>query len=55
MGETTAYEIGLRLFPNLEGFGIMLGVSEAVGHLDLLVERGLVDEVDTGPVRFAAR
>lgn len=36
------------MFPALEGFGVMLGVSEAVGHLDLLVDYGVVHEQDDG-------
>jgi glyoxylase-like metal-dependent hydrolase (beta-lactamase superfamily II) len=42
LGEPTPYDLATALFPNLEGFGVMLGVSEAVGHLDLLVDDGAV-------------
>jgi len=43
------------MFPNLEGFGVMLGVSEAVGHLDLLVDEGVVTEHDgAGANRYSA-
>jgi glyoxylase-like metal-dependent hydrolase (beta-lactamase superfamily II) len=44
LGEPAPYDVALALFPALEGFGVMLGVSEAVGHLDLLVDEGVVAE-----------
>lgn len=36
----TAYSLTRVLFPRLDGFEIMLGLSETVGHLDLLESRG---------------
>lgn len=52
LGEPTPYDLATAMFPNLEGFGVMLGVSEAIGHLDLLVDGGVVVEGDdTGTAR----
>ncbi len=48
LGEPTPFDLASAMFPNLEGFGVMLGVSEAVGHLDLLVDDGVVTEHDDG-------
>ncbi|MGH7535920.1 MAG: MBL fold metallo-hydrolase [Gemmatimonadales bacterium] len=53
LGTPTPYEISLQLFPNLEGFAVMLGTSEAVGHLDLLAAEGRVRQVEDSPIRFA--
>ena len=53
MGAPTPYEISTRMFKGLEGFGAMLGVSEIVGHLDLLIETGAVDVVNRRPLRVA--
>jgi hypothetical protein len=53
MGSPSPYDVAMRLFPFLEGFGVLLGVSEAIGHLDLLVVEGRVRQVDRSPVRFA--
>lgn len=52
MGSPTPYEVAMRLFPFLEGFGVLLGVSEAIGHLDLLVVEGRIRQVDGSPARF---
>ncbi|MEX2752687.1 MAG: MBL fold metallo-hydrolase [Candidatus Freyarchaeota archaeon] len=41
-GEKSAFEIALDLFPEVSPFEIFLGISEAVGHLDILKEKGLV-------------
>ena len=48
LGEPTPFDLATAMFPSLEGFGVMLGVSEAVGHLDLLVDDGVVLEHDDG-------
>jgi glyoxylase-like metal-dependent hydrolase (beta-lactamase superfamily II) len=48
LGEPTPFALATALFPALEGFGVMLGVSEAVGHLDLLVDEGVVEEHEDG-------
>jgi glyoxylase-like metal-dependent hydrolase (beta-lactamase superfamily II) len=41
-GEKTPYEITLDLFPGVPPFEIFLGISEAVGHLEILKEEGRV-------------
>ncbi|MDI3328866.1 MAG: MBL fold metallo-hydrolase [Alicyclobacillaceae bacterium] len=38
----TVFELVRRLFPNLPGNQLFLGVSEVIGHLDLLESRGQV-------------
>lgn len=48
LGEPTPFDLANAMFPSLEGFGVMLGVSEAIGHLDLLVDDGVVDEHEDG-------
>ncbi len=40
--EKTPYEIALDLFPGLPPFEVFLGISEAVGHLEILKESGKV-------------
>ena len=56
LGEPTAYELSQAMFNGLEGFGVMLGVSEAVGHLDLLVDDGsVVADIGAEVIRYAAR
>jgi glyoxylase-like metal-dependent hydrolase (beta-lactamase superfamily II) len=56
LGEPTPYDLATAMFPNLEGFGVMLGVSEAIGHLDLLVDDGVVIEHEdsSGACRYRA-
>jgi len=41
-GKKTPYEIALDLFPGVPPFEIFLGISEAVGHLEILREEGRV-------------
>lgn len=41
-GEKTPYEIAGDLFPNVPPFEIFLGISEAVGHLEILRQEGKV-------------
>jgi len=41
-GEKTPFEIAMDLFPGVPPFEIFLGVSEALGHLEILRERGEV-------------
>ena len=54
LGEPTAYELSRVVFPHIEGFEIMLSISEILGHVDLLVADGDV-VIDRGrPTRFAA-
>lgn len=40
--EPTAFDLVRSVFPELDGFSIMLGISEIVGHLDLLEDAGTV-------------
>jgi glyoxylase-like metal-dependent hydrolase (beta-lactamase superfamily II) len=41
-GEKTPFEIAMDLFPGLPSFEVFLGISEAVGHLEILREKGMV-------------
>ncbi len=41
-GEKTPFEIAMDLFPNVPPFEVFLGISEALGHLEILREKGLV-------------
>jgi glyoxylase-like metal-dependent hydrolase (beta-lactamase superfamily II) len=41
-GEKTPFEIAMDLFPDVPPFEIFLGISEAVGHLEILREKGIV-------------
>jgi glyoxylase-like metal-dependent hydrolase (beta-lactamase superfamily II) len=41
-GEKTPFEVAMDLFPGVPPFEIFLGISEAVGHLDILKEKGIV-------------
>jgi glyoxylase-like metal-dependent hydrolase (beta-lactamase superfamily II) len=41
-GEKTPFEIAMDLFPEVPPFEVFLGISEAVGHLEILREKGLV-------------
>jgi glyoxylase-like metal-dependent hydrolase (beta-lactamase superfamily II) len=40
--EKTPFEIAMDLFPGVPPFEIFLGISEAVGHLEILREKGMV-------------
>jgi glyoxylase-like metal-dependent hydrolase (beta-lactamase superfamily II) len=42
-GEKTPFEIAMDLFPDVPPFELFLGISEAVGHLEILKEKGLVN------------
>jgi hypothetical protein len=54
MGEPTAYELSRVVFPRIEGFEILLSISEILGHVDLLVDEGDV-VIDLGaPTRYLA-
>lgn len=41
-GEKTPFEIAMVLFPGVPPFEVFLGISEAVGHLEILKEKGRV-------------
>jgi glyoxylase-like metal-dependent hydrolase (beta-lactamase superfamily II) len=49
-GPRTALEVSRDLFPHLRGRGVFLGISEVVGHLDLLESRGVVTPTRDGAV-----
>src|SRR5690606_33626522 len=54
LGEPTAYELSRVVFPHIEGFEILLSISEILGHVDLLVDEGDV-VIDLGaPTRYLA-
>ncbi len=40
--EKTPFEIAMDLFPGVSPFEVFLGISEAVGHLEILKEKGIV-------------
>lgn len=42
-GERNAYQLCIAIYPGLRKFGISLGLSEIVAHLDLLVENGKIN------------
>ncbi len=52
LGRATVYELAISMFSDLDGAAILLGLSEAVGHLDLLVAAGLAEVIDGEPVRY---
>jgi glyoxylase-like metal-dependent hydrolase (beta-lactamase superfamily II) len=41
-GEKTPFEIAMDLFPGIPPFEVFLGISEAVGHLEILKHRGMI-------------
>ena len=41
-GEKTSFEISIDLFPGVPPFEVFLGISEALGHLEILKEKGMV-------------
>lgn len=41
-GAKTPFEIAMDLFPGVPSFEIFLGISEALGHLEILREKGIV-------------
>jgi glyoxylase-like metal-dependent hydrolase (beta-lactamase superfamily II) len=54
LGEVTPYDLSGELFPHIKDFAVMLGVSEVIGHLDILEDDGrLVRSLDV-PHRYAA-
>jgi hypothetical protein len=44
-----------ELFPTIADFSVMLGVSEVVGHLDLLEDDGRLVRSGERPTRYIAR
>jgi glyoxylase-like metal-dependent hydrolase (beta-lactamase superfamily II) len=53
-GPATVYDLSRRLFPNLAGVDLFLGLSETLGHLDLLEDRGQVAVQRAGRVLLYA-
>jgi glyoxylase-like metal-dependent hydrolase (beta-lactamase superfamily II) len=54
-GERTAYELMRILFPKLTDFEIFLGLSEVIGHLDILEDRGrVIQKARDGHLVYAA-
>jgi glyoxylase-like metal-dependent hydrolase (beta-lactamase superfamily II) len=51
---STVYELAMRVFPDLEGFTVILGVSEIAGHLDVLHAAGAVHPDLDVPERWFA-
>ena len=45
-GEKSAYEVATDLFPGVPPFDVFLGISEALGHLEILKEKGKVEVVE---------
>jgi glyoxylase-like metal-dependent hydrolase (beta-lactamase superfamily II) len=41
-GEKTPFEIAMDLFPGIPPFEVFLGISEAVGHLEILKDKGMI-------------
>jgi glyoxylase-like metal-dependent hydrolase (beta-lactamase superfamily II) len=54
LGDATPYELSGEMFPNIEDFAVMLGVSEVLGHLDLLEDDGRIIRTDHTPHRYTA-
>ncbi len=49
-GPLTAYELASRMWGNVAVTQAFLTISEVLGHLDLLIEQGQVNEESDGPV-----
>jgi glyoxylase-like metal-dependent hydrolase (beta-lactamase superfamily II) len=54
LGDVTPYELSGAMFPNIEDFAVMLGVSEVLGHLDLLEDDGRITRSEHTPHRYTA-
>lgn len=54
LGSPTPFEVAVAMFPHLDGFAHLLGVSEAIGHLDLLEDDGRIQRIDEAPIRYRA-
>ena len=55
LGDATPYELSGELFPHIADFAVMLGVSEVVGHLDLLEDDGRLVRGAEVPNRYSMR
>jgi hypothetical protein len=54
LGDATPYELCGEMFPNIKDFAVMLGVSEILGHLDVLEDDGRIIRTDHTPHRYTA-
>ena len=45
-GEKSPYEIAMDLFPGVPPFEVFLGISETLGHLEILREKGMVKGIE---------
>lgn len=54
LGQPTAFDVAVSMFPKLRGFSHMLGVSEALGHLDLLEDDARLTRSADQPIRYCA-
>ena len=44
--------VSQKLFPELRGWDIFLGLSETHGHLEVLKDEGLISSLKVGDQRF---
>lgn len=51
-GPKTAYEIACAVVSSLDGFDSFLGISDIVGHLDVLEEEGKVRQMETDSIVY---
>jgi glyoxylase-like metal-dependent hydrolase (beta-lactamase superfamily II) len=55
-GSSTAYEVSKMLYPKAEGYARLMAVSEAMAHLDVLVEQGRArNEIRESGVEYFSR
>ena len=47
-GRTTPYEIAMELFPGVPPFEVFLGISEVLGHIEILKDEGKVSLYEEG-------
>jgi glyoxylase-like metal-dependent hydrolase (beta-lactamase superfamily II) len=52
IGRKTPYEIAMALFPGIPPFDVFLGISEVLGHLEILKEKGKVRCEEAGGKDF---
>jgi glyoxylase-like metal-dependent hydrolase (beta-lactamase superfamily II) len=52
MGPTTAHDLMQRMFPELPATEVFPGISEVVGHLDLLEDAGRVEITEENGIRL---
>ena len=47
-GRTTPYEMAMELFPGVPPFEVFLGISEVLGHIEILKDEGKVSLYEEG-------